>query len=319
MAASTGTIKPILLYDHLPGILAGYPAVLFAILALLSLPQEYVDKRPVGSSTSAVAEEKADSGDGENDAATETATTSAEEYPWWVPNPHMLFWVGLSVMLVWYVAFRFNMPKSKFWLMFGLLGTFVGIPVVLEVTRIIRPFSIVAGWLQGLAPQVNAGAFFVLSIVFFIIWLGNFIWSRTHMRVVIDESGLSINQLGGKGERFELIGLKTENEPLDYLELFLAGVGSLSLKTRMNKPIFEMKRVIGLYRIPLFPFFRGKLSRIEEILSYQGKVVSVETQEAADLAEQMDTEAEAEEGAAAGGEEELGELDGAEGTERGIQ
>ena len=28
-------LKPILLYDHLPGILAGYPAVLFALLAIL--------------------------------------------------------------------------------------------------------------------------------------------------------------------------------------------------------------------------------------------------------------------------------------------
>ena len=64
--------------------------------------------------------------------------------------------------------------------------------------------------------------------------------------------------------------LKTENEPLDYLELFLAGVGSLSLKTRMNKPIFTMKRVMGLYRVPWFPFFRGKLSRIEEMLTRLG-------------------------------------------------
>ncbi len=111
------------------------------------------------------------------------------------------------------------------------------------------------------------------------------------MRVRIDESGLTINQIGGKGERFELIGLKTENEPLDYLELFLAGVGSLSLKTRMNKPIFVMKRVIGLYRIPLFPFFPGKLKRIEEMLSYQGKVFSVDAQDRVDAAEQADMDA----------------------------
>jgi len=108
------------------------------------------------------------------------------------------------------------------------------------------------------------------------------------MKVVIDESGLTVNRLGGKGERFELIGLKTENEPLDYLELFLAGVGSLSLKTRMNKPIFEMKRVIGLYRTPWFPFFKGKLARIEEMLSYQGKVVSVDRDEKLDAAEMAD-------------------------------
>lgn len=248
------SFKPILLYDHLPGILAGYPAILFAILALLSLPKEFEMS--------------------------------------WAPNSHMLFWIGISVMLVWYVAFRFNMPKKKFLLMFGLIGTFVGIPVVLELTtENFQPFEWTGEMLGMLAPEVNAGGFFVLSLVFFVIWAANIVWSRTHLRVRIDESGLTVNRLGGKGERFELIGLKTENEPLDYLELFLAGVGSLSLKTRMNKPIFTLKRVIGLYRIPLFPFFKGKLKRIEEMLSYQGKVVSVDVQERAELAEQMDTEA----------------------------
>ena len=243
-------LKPIVLYDHLPGILAGYPAVLFALLALFSLREE----------------------------------------GFLAANKHMLFWIGLSVMLVWYVAFRFNIPKGKFWLMFGLLGTFVGIPVVMELYGSFRPFSLTAEMLGMLAPEANAGAYFVLAIVFFAIWLGNFIWSRTHLRVRIDESGLTINRLGGKGERFELIGLKTENEPLDYLELFIAGVGSLSLKTRMNKPIFTMKRVIGLYRSPLFPFWRGKLAHIEEILSYQGKVVSVDR--GSEVVEQMDAESE---------------------------
>lgn len=173
-------------------------------------------------------------------------------------------------------------------LMFGLLGTFVGIPVVLELTGRIRPFTWASQALGSLEPTVNTGAWVVMSIVFFVIWLGNFIYSRTHMRVIIDESGLTVNRLGGKGERFELIGLKTENEPLDYLELFLAGVGSLSLKTRMNKPIFEMKRVIGLYRTPWFPFFRGKLARIEEMLSYQGKVTSVDRDERLDAADMAD-------------------------------
>ena len=266
------SLKPVVLYDHLPGILAGYPAVLFAVLALLSLPPQ--------------------------DSI-------------FHPNDHMLFWVGLSLMLVWYVAFRFNIPKGKFWLMFGLLGTFIGIPVVLEISGIIRPFSITAGALGGLAPEVNAGAYFVLAIVFFGIWLGNFIWSRTHLRVQIDESGLTINRLGGKGERFELIGLKTENEPLDYLELFIAGVGSLSLKTRLDKPIFEMKRIVGLYRTPLFPFWGGKLARIEEMLSYQGKVVSVDRQESVDIAEQMEAEAAEHEDAddVAGEETSAGEFD----------
>lgn len=279
--SNVNALKPILLYDHLPGILAGYPAVLFALLG-------------ISSYFIGLGEERA-------------------------PYRHMIFWIGLAIMLLWYVAFRFNLPKSKFMLIFGLLGTFVGIPVVLEVTGYIKPFSAVGGWLGRLAPEANAGAWFAMAIVFFLIWLGNFIYSRTHLRVRIDESGLTVNRLGGKGERFELIGLKTENEPLDYLELFLAGVGSLSLKTRMNKPIFEMKRVIGLYRTPWFPFFKSKLARIEEMLSYQGKVVSVEAQDAADIAEQMDTEAEDDDILSGEDDGSHGEFDEASSSESGAQ
>jgi len=255
------SMKPIILYDHLPGILAGYPAVLFMILTVLSLPKEF---------------------------------------EWnWAPNRHMLFWIGLSVMIVWYVAFQFNIPKRRFWLLFGLFGTFVGIPVVLEITTAsFRPFTWTANQLGKLAPEVNAGAFFVLSLVFFLIWLGHFVWSRTHLKVRIDETGLTLNQLGGKGTRFDLIGLKTENEPLDYLELFIAGAGSLSLKTRMNQPIFTMNRVLGLYRTPIFPFFRGKLSRIEEILKYHGGGFGGHAP--TDLVEQVDSGSQDFDGAAEG-------------------
>ena len=242
-------LKPVLLYDHLPGILAGYPAVLFSVLAVMSLwPNLF--------------------------------------------NTHMMFWIGISIMLVWYVAFRFNMPKKSFLMVFGLLGTFIGIPVALELTGLIRPFYWTGVALGSLAPEVNTGAWIVMAIVFFGIWLGNFIWSRTHLVVRIDESGLTVNRLGGKGERFELIGLKTENEPADYLEMFLCGAGSLSLKTRMNRPIFSMNRVIGLYRTPWFPFIGGKLKRIEQMLSYQGKVVSVDKQDKIDMADIADSEGE---------------------------
>lgn len=242
-ATSSSAPQPVILYDHLPGILAGYPAILFVVLAILSLRPSWFDS-------------------------------------------HMLFWIGLSVMLVWYAAFRFNIPKSKFILMVGLLGTFVGIPVVLELTGVFKPFEWFGSLLGMLKPEVNTGAWLAMALVFFGIWLGNFIYSRTHLRVRIDETGLTVNRLGGKGERFELIGLKTENEPLDYLEFFLGGIGSLSLKTRMNKPIFEMNRVIGLYRTPWFPFFKGKLARVEELLNYQGAAGSAHDR--TDMAEQMD-------------------------------
>ena len=46
-----------------------------------------------------------------------------------------------------------------------------------------------------------------------------------------------------------------------------------------------MKRVMGLYRTPWFPFFKGKLARIEEMLSYQGKVISVDRDDVAEMAD----------------------------------
>lgn len=295
MSNKPSALKPILLYDHLPGILAGYPAALFLLLAILSMFTRSVVNNSNENVAKATAEYRAalvasvEEGSFAHDLLTDPKadfTLVNERVPYF--NSHMLFWIGISIMLVWYIAFRFNMPKNKFLLMFGLLGTFVGIPVVLEVTGIFTVFSYSSSLLGQLKPTVNTGAWIVMTLVFFIIWLGNFIYSRTHMKVRIDESGLTVNRLGGKGERFELIGLKTENEPLDYLELFLAGVGSLSLKTRMNKSIFSMKRVVGLYRTPWFPFFKGKLARIEEMLSYQGKVVSVDRQENLDAAEMSD-------------------------------
>jgi len=295
MSSKSSALKPIILYDHLPGILAGYPAVLFALLAILSL---FSSDKPTTVLDTQVVEQlqaKATELGGQAPDNIAAAEQLAEIYrvlndtSYWF-NPHMLFWMGLSIMLVWYVAFRFNMPKRKFMLMFFMMGTLVGIPVVLELQGTIRPFKWSGDMLGRLEPAVNTGAWVIMERVFFVIWLGNYVYSRTHMRVRIDESGLTVNRLGGKGERFELIGLKTENEPLDYLELFLAGVGSLSLKTRMNKPIFTMKRVVGLYRTPWFPFFKGKLARIEEMLSYQGKVVSVDRNDQLDAAEMVDSD-----------------------------
>ena len=289
MSDKTPALKPILLYDHLPGILAGYPAALFAILALLSwFPRTVIDEPTSEKLNQTVQEyrENLEPGSFAHEQLEAGFDPVLETAPMF--NQHMLFWIGLTIMLVWYIAFRFNMPKNKFLLMFGLVGTFVGIPVVLELSGYFKIFSITSQTLDKLEPTVDTGAWVVMSLVFFIIWLGNFIYSRTHMKVRIDESGLTVNRLGGKGERFELIGLKTENEPLDYLELFLAGVGSLSLKTRMNREIFTMKRVVGLYWHPMLPFSKGKLARIEEMLSYQGKVISVDRDDRIDAAEMSD-------------------------------
>lgn len=295
MSEKPPTLKPIVLYDHLPGILAGYPAVLFLVLALLSLvPGKSIVGSIDGPTFEAIkthfekqVEMSTETGDTVVVAAyKESLSLMSAKTPFF--DPHMLFWIGLTVMLVWYIAFRFNLPKGKFFLMFFMIGTLVGIPVVLEIQGTIRPFKWMGEFLGGLEPTMDTGGWLMMSLVFSCIWLGNFIYSRTHMRVRIDESGLTVNRLGGKGERFELIGLKTENEPLDYLEMFLSGVGSLSLKTRMNKPIFTMKRVVGLYRTPWFPFYKGKLARIDEMLSFQGKVVSVDRADLLDAAEMID-------------------------------
>ncbi len=291
MSDKPSALKPIMLYDHLPGILAGYPAVLFMILSIFSVFKTSAHDKATMEQLRTIKTQLIEKAESSSDAALQLKGVNQlleQTTPFF--NSHMLFWIGLSIMLVWYVAFRFNMPKSKFMLMFFMLGTLVGIPVVLELQGTFKPFSRFGDMMGRLEPTVNTGAWVVMSLVFFVIWLGNYVFSRTHMRVRIDESGLTVNRLGGKGERFELIGLKTENEPLDYLELFLAGVGSLSLKTRMKKPIFTMKRVVGLYRTPWFPFFKGKLSRIEEMLSYQGKVVSVERSDQLDAAEMSDND-----------------------------
>ena len=253
-SATIRKLKPIYIYDHLPDILCGYPMAAFAMLAGLSMPEVQQALRIS-------------------------------------PSQDMLFWIGAVVVIAWFVAFRYNLPKTRFWLVFGLLGTFVGIPVILEITGYISPFQWLGHQLGSLAPQVSTGVWLVGAMIFGIAWLCSLIWSRTHLQVRLDESGLTIKRLGGRGERFDLIGLKTEDEPIDYLESFMAGIGTLSLKTRMNKPIFTMKRVMGLYWSPLMPWRKGKLARIEEMLSFQGKVLSVDPGERAELAEAMDDDA----------------------------
>lgn len=253
--------KPIILYDHLPGILAIFPAIMFTFLALLSIPYHKVVNEEQAAKLTAAAAEFPDA------VKKEVVDFTFTRAPLF--NSHMLFWIALTVMILWYIAYRFNLPKSKFVLVFGLAGTFVGIPVVLEMAGIIHPFRWLSSQLGSLEPTVNTGAWIALAIVFWVMFIINLVYSWTHMKVRIDETGLTLYRLGGKGERFELIGLKTENEPLDYLELFMAGVGSLTLKSRMGKEIFTMKRVVGLYRIPWFPFIQGKLARIEALLNYQ--------------------------------------------------
>ena len=122
MSEKPPTLKPIVLYDHLPGILAGYPAVLFLILALLSLVP---GKSIVGSIDTPTFDTIKTHIEGQIKAAGDTNVIKAYEESLFLVSaktpffdPHMLFWIGLTVMLVWYIAFRFNLPKGKFFLMF---------------------------------------------------------------------------------------------------------------------------------------------------------------------------------------------------------
>lgn len=239
---------PVQFYDHLPGILAFLPMVGFGVCALLMVPHQL-------------------------------------GWGWKILGQDTIFWVGVVVAIFWYVAFRFNMPKRRFWFVFGLMGTFLGIPVVLELVGYWDAFSWMGGKLGQLAPSANVGAYVVVAGMFGIVWIANLIWSRLHLSVRMDESGLTIRRAGGKSERFELIGLKTEHEPLDYAETAIGGFGTLALKTRTNLPIFRTNRVFGLYWCPLMPWRKPMIQRIEELLSFQGKVSTVSAAEKLDQLE----------------------------------
>lgn len=67
-------LKPIYIYDHLPDILCGYPALACLALVGLSLPVVQRIRHIVLSA-------------------------------------HTLFWIGLVVVLAWFTAFRYNRPK----------------------------------------------------------------------------------------------------------------------------------------------------------------------------------------------------------------
>ena len=116
------------------------------------------------------------------------------------------------------------------------------------------------------------------------------------MSATLDESGLTIVRVDGRRERYELIGLKTEADPFDYSERASLGIGSLTLRTRTGKMIFSMKRVIWLYRIPLLCWIAPKIDRIEEVLSYQGKMTVVDTSDRTEIVDAMDEAADDDEG-----------------------
>jgi hypothetical protein len=255
--------RPVKLHDHIPEILVVQLAVLFTILAALQL---------------------------------------AIDLNWrWKPvSEHTVFWVGAAFSLLWVVSYRWNLSKKNFLIVVGLTGTFFGIPAVLEIVgRVVpetlgwfAPFSTIGHALGAFAPTASAGAYAFVALACWIITGAAAAWSMLHLRVKIDESGLTIARADGKRERYDLIGLKTETDPFDYSERAALGIGSLTLKTRAGKQIFTMKRVIGLYRIPLLFWLTPKLQRIEQLLSYQGKTSLAEAYDHVETAEAVDEDGE---------------------------
>jgi len=222
--------KPLKLYDHLPEVLAAMPALGVGAVALLALPEQ------LGAS-------------------------------WTIMPAATLFWIAVWTVIGWFIAFRWNMPKRRFFLVFGLLGTFIGIPIVLEMTGKISVFRGLFDIVGLTTPSANAGAYLMVSLLFAALWAIDFIWSRTHMKVKLTGSDVTIFRTGGRTETFELLGLKHQTEPLDYAEVVIGGFGSLAISLRSGKTIFSMNRVFHLYRVPWFPFIKGKKEKISELLA----------------------------------------------------
>ena len=238
--------RPVKLNDHIPEILVVELAVLFTVLAALQF---------------------------------------AFEMKWpWPPageqRQHTIFWLGAICSLLWAVSYRWNLSKKNFLIVVGLFGTFVGIPAAIEIVGKFTPDAL--GWFapftsigRGLGVARGQRGRLCLPGPGVLDYLG----SGIHLEPAASagqagRSGAAHHRADGKRKRYDLIGLKTEEDPFDYSERALLGIGSLSLRTRAGKPIFSMKRVIGLYRIPLLFWVRPKLQRIEEVLNYHGMAAS---------------------------------------------
>jgi hypothetical protein len=252
--------RPVRLYDHIPEILVGPLALFYSLLALLQLAHD-------------------------------------SEWAWALADEHTIFWVAAAGTIAWIISYRWNLSKKNFVLVVALFGLIVGIPALLEIMGAWHPFATIGGWLKAFAPTASAGAYAFIALCGWGVWLTAFIWSRLNMSATLDESGLTTVRVDGRRERYELIGLKTEADPFDYSERASLGTGSLTLKTRTGKMIFAMKRVIWLYRIPLLFWIPPKIDRIEDVLSYQGKMSVVSSSDRAEIIEAMDDATEVDEGA----------------------
>lgn len=246
--SSEVTIK---LYDHLPLVVSWLPLVSFLVSGALLLPQQ------LGAS-------------------------------WRILEAETLFWVNFAVMWYWILAFFANFDLKKFLFLMAAIGTLVGIPVIVDLLKGGNVIGFVFNWLGVTLPAINASAYFILGIGFFlplVVW--DFVWSRMQTRVIVTPGELRLKRWGQREDTFELIGLKTSHEPLDYLEKFLGAYGTFGISLRTGKHIFEMKRIFGLYRVWWFPFLPGKKSRIEALIA--GTNVNASHREKVDVIDAMDS------------------------------
>lgn len=250
-------IEPIYLKDNSPEVLFWYPSLFSFALAALALPHQL-------------------------DLSAISLFSQFKEYQWFknldtngIVSEGSLFWLWITSWIVFFVLYRGNLSRKNFLLVVGILGTVIGIPASLEIVGFGVFFQWLAKTLGDLHPSMNAGAYSVIGILALIPWIWNFAWSNANNRAKLDESNLTIWRADGTSEQFDLVGLVTRENNFDYGERLVGGYGSLILLTKAGKELFRLQRVKGLYWTPLFFWRKGLSGRINYLLSFQGKVASV--------------------------------------------
>ncbi|MCB0329076.1 MAG: hypothetical protein KDD70_05420 [Bdellovibrionales bacterium] len=209
---------------------------------------------------------------------------------WRLLSPESLFWGLLGVLIYWILALVENFELKKFLFVLAGIGTLVGIPLAIDLTLGGDVVKWIFDKLGVTAPHMNAAGYLVLAIFFFfpqLVW--NYIWSRMQTYAELTSSELRIKRFGQKQETYELIGLKTIHEPIDYLEAVPFGAGAFAIAQRSGKVLFEMRRIVGLYRSIIVFWKPGKMAQIEALIA--GTNINATTRTKAEIVSEMDAAA----------------------------
>ncbi len=251
-------IKPIWLYDNLSEVLFWHIGIFMAVLAIISIPNQV-------------------------DLSALWIFQWVKDYDWFkafdensLISPPVVFWMAVVGWVFFFILYRYNLSRKNFLMVFGLVGTFIGIPATLELVGYGSVFRYLGNLLGGLTPAANAGAYCFMTILCFIPWVGNKFWSRANTRAKLDEAGLTVYFADGSSRNFDLIGLVTDETNFDYGEWLLSGNGRLKFKLKNGKILFQLDRVHGLFWTPLTFWREGLSKQISYALSFQGKVASVD-------------------------------------------